>query len=122
MQKLIDFINNRPALKASILEAEAGIPKRGLWNALKGHQGLSTKHAWRLCIVLCEYGLVLDGWLFRYDEDLNNFFVEREIEDRDPEVKEIPTDHGTYFEYFVPMYRDVIDSPVELISFFKLDE
>lgn len=122
MRKLIEFINSRPALKASTLEAKAGIPKRGLWNALKGHQGLSTKHAWNLCIVLSDYGLTLQGWRFRYDKKLNNFFIETEIEGADPVVKEIEADQGTHFEYYVPMYRDVIDSEFELIERFKLDQ
>lgn len=122
MKKLLDFIKARPALKASVLEAEAGIPKRGLWKALNGHQPISTGHAWSICVVLCDYGLILDGWRFRYDKDPNSFFIEAEIEGVELEVKEIETDYGTHFEYHVPMYRDVIDSPVELIERFKLDQ
>lgn len=116
MQKLVDFIKNRPALKASTLEAEAGIPKRALWNALRGHQGLSTKHAWRLCEILCQYGLEIDGWKFNLDNDINAFIVEKKIEDRESEVKEIEDGTRTHYEYHVPMYRHIIGDEPELID------
>lgn len=115
MQELLNFLTSRPALNLAELERLAGLPKRTLYNALNGHKPFPSIHAWPLCVVLCDYGLELHGYTFRYDEAVDSFFIESRI-DREPEV----IGKKSCFEYKVWMYRHVLSDETDLTEFIHM--
>ena len=56
MQTLKKFLNNRPALKLTVLEREANLPQRTLKFVNNGQRELPQKHWRQLKKVLVKYG------------------------------------------------------------------
>lgn len=122
MQKIKDFLRNRPALNIRALEQEVGMPQNTLSNLMsdKVNKAFPDKWIWPLCETLCRYGLELNGQRFTYDPNVHCFFVETVIPDREPETVEVPgVFGGIHFEYLVPMYRDVINDDFELKNYLQ---
>jgi len=78
MQKLQQWIEARPALNWTKLEQQANLPSRTLHNWLGATQRpISWKHIPRLCAVLCQYGLTINGYRLTFEDDV--FIAVRDI-------------------------------------------
>lgn len=54
--KIIKFLKERPAIKISAIEKEAGIPFTNLASAIAGKRNIAKKHLPELIRVLKKYG------------------------------------------------------------------
>jgi len=78
MQKLQEWILDRPALNWTKLEQEAQLPARTIHNWLGATQRpISWKHVPSLCAVLCQYGLTINGYRLTFEDGV--FIAVRDI-------------------------------------------
>ena len=121
IEKIVQFVKDRPALKVSAIEKEAGLWKNALANMINGAPGRSfpDKLIWPLCETLCRYGLEIDGWRFVYNSEIHSFFIEKPI-DKEPEIIEHNGEKGgVWFEYRVSVNRELLSDEFELLDFLK---
>ena len=62
MQRIVNWIKERPALSVRTIEDAAGMPRNSLANAVNDLRPLPKKWILPLVHVLSQYGLEIDGW------------------------------------------------------------
>ena len=119
IEQIANFLRDRPAISVSQIEREADLPRNTIQNYMNGaRETWPMRHTWPLTIVLCRYGFKVKGWRFSYDEAIDTFFIERQL-DKEAEVIEHEQDGRSWFEYKVSFTRHLISDPMDLIEFFN---
>jgi len=87
-----------------------------LHDAVKGRKPLPAGAAWNICRYLAP--IVIKGWLLEYLEEDGVFYVSKKAAGADGQAVEYsdPQTGGTWFEYPIREYRDIIPDEWDLVE------